>query len=57
MFFININRILENICSGILLLESFGIGELLRASFDNLIEYGHMLDMMISLHLVNDYTS
>ena len=55
MFYIYINLFLENSCSGILIVESCGLGELLRASFASIISYGHRLDVMHSFHLVVEY--
>ena len=48
---------MENTCSGILLAESRGLGELLRASSTSLIAYGHRLAVIHSFHLVAEYIS
>ena len=49
--------VLENICSGVLLAESCGLGELLRASLVSLVEYVHRLVVIHLSRLVDEYTS
>ena len=49
--------VLENICSGVLLAESCGLGKLFRTSFSSLIAHGHRLAVTNYFHLVADHIS
>ena len=49
--------VFQNICSKVLLIESWGLGELPRSSFAILVVYNHKLAGMLTLHLAEEYIS